>query len=279
MIIMQINAGLGNQMSKYALGRHLAILNGTRLKLDISLFKPNAARKYGLHHFNIQADVATPQEINKLKTSSLSKKFGWFKRSHVGEREPNIFDENILKLKGDFYLEGYWGTEKYFKDIEPVIRNDFKVKYELAGKNKEVADRIANVNAISVHVRRGDYLDDPESRITFGLEYYKNAAEYLAQRVDNPHFFIFSDDMPWVKNNLFFNSPACYVDHNNDDTNYEDLRLMSLCRHAIVANSSFSWWGAWLSEYPDKIIVVPKKLFNDPNLSEKDCIPESWIRM
>ncbi len=279
MIIVQINAGLGNQMTKYALGRHLAILNKTNLKLDISTFRTYKLHNYGLDRFNIQASLATPQEIRRLKTCNIRRRLGLIKTSHVIEKESSIFDESILSLRGDFYLEGYWQVEKYFKDIEDIIRNDFQVKEALTGKNKEVADMIADSNSVSLHIRRGDYLDHPEIYATFGLDYYLRAVEFIARQFINPTCFIFSDDMPWVKKNLKLDFPATYVDHNLANKNYEDLRLMSLCQHNIIANSSFSWWGAWLNNNKNKLVIAPKKLFNNPAQSEKDCIPESWVRI
>lgn len=278
---MQIIGGLGNQMPQYALGRHLAILNKTELKLDITTFDTYKLHNYSLNHFNIQADFATPQEIRKLKTNKLFRKFGLIKKSHIIEKK-HTFDENILQLRGDFYLEGYWHTEKYLKAIEDIIRNDLKVINDLSGKDKEVADKIAKVNSVSLHVRRGDYVSNPinvKIYNTFGLEYYQQAIDFIAKKVNNPHFFIFSDDMPWVKENLQLKFPTTYVDHNKADKNYEDLRLMSLCQHNIIANSSFSWWGAWLNNHTEKIVIAPQKFFNDAELSKNDIIPEAWIKM
>ncbi len=281
MIIVKIIGGLGNQMPQYSLGRHLAILNKTNLKLDISTFQTYKLHNYGLNRFNIQASLATPQEIRHLKTSKLMSRLGLIKPSHLIEKK-HIFDKSILQLRGSFYLEGYWHTEKYFKDIEDIIRNDFQVKETLAGKNKEVADMIVDSNSISLHVRRGDYVTNPiniKIYNTFGLEYYYQAAEFMAQRINNPRFFIFSDDMPWVKENLKLAFPTFYVDHNQADKNYEDLRLMSLCQHNIIANSSFSWWGAWLNNNKNKLVIAPKKLFNIQELLNNDIIPDEWIRI
>lgn len=278
MIIVKIYAGLGNQMPQYALGRHLAILNNTELKLDLTSFETYKRHRYSLDHFNIQANIATPKEINRLKTNKLMRKLGFIKPSHIIEAE-HTFNEKILELRGDFYVEGYWATEKYFKEIKDVIRKDFTVKEELSGKNKEVADMIAGANSVSLHIRRGDYLDNPEVYKTFGMDYYDRAVQLIAQKIDNPHFFIFSDDMSWVKKNLILNFPTEYVDHNLANKNYEDMRLMSLCQHNIIANSSFSWWGAWLNNHTDKIVIAPQKFFNDAELSKNDIIPESWIRM
>lgn len=279
--------GLGNQMFQYAMGRHLALKNQTDLFFDTSFFssKHNYAgcdtRFFSLDNFQIIGKIATKEQIKKLATNRYSKHFGLCKKTHVIEKH-SFFQPEILELKGDYYFEGYWGLYKYFSAIQSTIGEDFTIKTELVGKNKEMAGKISDCNSISLHIRRGDYVSNPVNvKIynTFGLEYYQRATEFIAKKVNNPHFFIFSDDMPWVKENLKLDFPITYVDQNSDSTNYEDIRLMSLCQHNIVANSSFSWWGAWLNNNPNKIIIAPKKLFNDPELSKNDVIPESWIRM
>ena len=141
---------------------------------------------------------------------------------------------------------------------------------------------ILAVNSVSIHVRRGDYLTNPVTFQTHGLcdiDYYKKAIDEILDLVDKPHFFIFSDDQSWAKSNIIFGAPTDYVMHNNSLKNYEDLRLMSYCRHHIIANSSFSWWGAWLGNNPEKIVIAPKKWFNDPKIDTTDLIPDTWLRL
>lgn len=278
---MQIIGGLGNQMFQYALGRHLAILNKTELKLDVTTFDTYKLHNYSLNHFNVQENFATSKEINRLKTSKVMKKLGLIKPSHIIEKD-QVFSEEILQLRGDFYLESYWQTEKYFQDIEEIIKHDFQVKTELSGQNKESANQIATVDAVSVHVRRGDYVANPETLKIHGLcgqEYYARAVSEIVEKVSKPNFFVFSDDPAWAKDNLIFNYPTFYLDHNQADKNYEDLRLMNLCKHNIIANSSFSWWGAWLNNNPVKIVVAPAKWYSDPTKNIQNIVPESWLKI
>lgn len=143
-------------------------------------------------------------------------------------------------------------------------------------------DIIKSCNAVSLHIRRGDYISNATTNTIHGtcnLDYYKRAVEYIKKNSVSPIFFIFSDDIDWVKDNLHLNEKHYYIDWNNADTNYEDMRLMSLCKHNVIANSSFSWWGAWLNNNPKKIVIAPQKWFNDSKLNTFDVIPEKRIKI
>ena len=133
-----------------------------------------------------------------------------------------------------------------------------------------------------MHIRRGDYVSNPTTNKLHGtcsLEYYHNAVDIIAAKVSNPHFFIFSDDHEWARNNFKIDYPLTFVAHNNAGKNYEDMRLMSLCKHHIIANSSFSWWGAWLGSNPKKIVCAPRGWFKDKSLNTNDIIPSDWSRI
>lgn len=289
MVITRLIGGLGNQMFQYALGRYLALKNNTELKLDMSDFETYKLHKYSLDAFNIQKNVASKNEIGRLK--KFKRKLGrrWFlhnafftKNLKYFEEKQFNFDPDIMKLSGDVYLDGYWQTEKYFKDIEPIIRNDFSFTLPQGEKDKEISKLISGCAAISIHIRRADYVADATANKAHGtcpIEYYAKAVELLKEKVDNPHFFVFSDDHEWVKENIKINYPTVYVDHNNAETNYQDLRLMASCKHNIIANSSFSWWGAWLNANPNKIIIAPKKWFADTGRNDSDLIPSKWTRI
>ncbi|MCC6447868.1 MAG: alpha-1,2-fucosyltransferase, partial [Chitinophagaceae bacterium] len=198
-------------------------------------------------------------------------------------KEKNLsFDENILKTPSDVYLEGYWQTEKYFKEISDILRKEFTFKIPPSEANQRMLDTIRLHNSVSIHIRRTDYITDPASSKDMGfcdIPYYKRAVSYLAERVADPHFYVFSDDMNWVRSNFALNFPVTYVDLNNADTNYEDMRLMSSCKHNIIANSTFSWWGAWLNSSEKKIVIAPKKWFNDTSKKSTDLVPENWIKL
>ncbi|NTV98925.1 MAG: alpha-1,2-fucosyltransferase, partial [Chlorobiaceae bacterium] len=182
------------------------------------------------------------------------------------------------------WIEGYWQSEKYFDAISRDIAREFRIITPLSPKSTETKKLIGSTESVSVHVRRGDYVaEDYRGRIhgPLKISYYAEALDIIAQKKRSPHLFIFSDDIPWVKENLRFDFPARYVDHNDERSGFEDLHLMSLCRHNIIANSTFSWWGAWLNRNPTKIVIAPKQWFPDPKMNSltSDLIPDSWIRL
>lgn len=278
-------------MFQYAIGRHLAHINRTELKLDISGFREYKLHAYSLGHFNIMENFATGKEVAKFQKYKRKPGKIWFlynrlvadETKYVKERQFH-FDQKILQLKPPIYLDGYWQTEKYFKDIKNIIRQDFILKLPLSDKSRKVAENIRSREAVAMHIRRGDYVTNQQTNEyhgTCGVDYYHKSVEIMAEKVGNPHIFIFSDDHEWVKENIILDYPVTYVNHNGADKNYEDLRLISLCKHQIIANSSFSWWGAWLNSNPNKIIIAPSKWFNKtkPNVSAKDIIPDSWIKI
>ncbi len=290
MIITRLIGGLGNQMFQYAIARCLSIVNKVEFKMDITgfeLLNPlYTQRKYELHHLNIVENIATPKEIKRFKQKIFISKI--FKKIipsskiyyYYTEKKGFKFDPEVFKLK-NIYLEGYWQTEKYFKNIEDVIRKEFSVKIPIDKKNEELLEKIKSCNSVAVHVRRGDYVTNPihaEFHGTCGLEYYKKCVNIIEEKVKNPYFFIFSDDNEWTKKNLKFNFPMDYVTWNIGK-DYEDLRLMSNCKHFIISNSSFGWWGAWLSNNSNKIVLAPKKWFKDEKRDTFDLIPDKWIRI
>lgn len=286
--------GLGNQMFQYAAGRRLAHIHNTQLKLDLSWFSSVASidtkRSYALDCFTISENFATDAEIEILadrKKTKLQKLIGKVVQKIVTKNISQIkekdfhFDPKVLSLPDNVYLEGYWQSEKYFKDIEDQIRLEFTVRSEPDDLNRKLAENIMKVNAVSIHVRRGDFISNPAANKFHGicsLSYYHNAIDKIAANIDNPYFFVFSDDTSWVKDNLTINHPVTYI-NNNAETAYEDMRLMSLCKHNIIANSSFSWWGAWLNRNPDKMVIAPSKWFNEKNINTQDLLPERWVRL
>lgn len=289
MIIVKIIGGLGNQLFQYALGKHLALLNHTDLKLDITGFDEYKLHAYSLGHFNITENFATREEMARFKRYQRRRGKIWFiynrfiadEQKYTQERQFH-FDPQILKRTGDIYLDGFWQTEKYFKDIQDILRKEITVKSPLQGRDADIAREIEATNSVMMHIRRGDYVTNQQTNEyhgTCGLDYYRKAIAIIAEKVPSPHFFIFSDDHEWVKENIVLEYPSTYVDHNNADKNYEDLRLMSLCKHHIIANSSFSWWGAWLSQNTHKIVTGPKGWFNNPKKKSitSDVIPSDWI--
>lgn len=290
MVIVQLSGGLGNQLFQYAAGRALAEQNQTNLKLDIGLYKRDPLRIYKLNHFNIIEDFATPNEIHRHRPRRrhLLRRFVHHlqrqmlpRNQHPEFKEvtPFLFDEDFSKVKHSTYLIGYWQNEKYFAGIEESIRKEFSLKNNPSGLNNDLQKEIQQKNSVSLHVRRGDYASNPittQRHGTLGVEFYTAAINYMAERTQNPHYYVFSDDIPWVKENLKIPYPVTFVEHNSNGQDYEDLRLMNLCKHNIVANSSFSWWGAWLNQNASKIVIAPKHWLINPKLDSATLIPNSW---
>jgi len=300
MIIVQLFGGLGNQMFQYALGRHLAEKNSSILKLDLSGFETYKLHRYGLHCFKTWEHIATIDEINAFKRRNTShytrfissigmrwrrgvhKKFDIYQNAASIKEKEFSFDPSVLEAKGNIYLEGYWQSEKYFNEIKGILLRELSFKYEQDAINMELSEQIQKTESVSIHIRRGDYVTNPVTNQVHGLcslDYYKNSVNYITNKIPDCHFYVFSDDIPWVRTSFNLDYPVTMVDCNDDSTNYEDLRLMSLCRHNIIANSSFSWWGAWLNPNPDKIVVSPEEWFKDSTKDAKDLIPESWMKI
>lgn len=297
MIIAKLMGGLGNQMFQYAAARRLAWRHNAVLKLDISFLEGeqirSTHREYALKHLNVRAEIVNKDEMNEVlgfgrnplhKTLfKLGRMIGVKTRAFNILKECHFhFDPDVLLAPDDTYMEGYWQSERYFKDIKEIILEELAVKHPIEGKNLELAEMIGSTNSVSLHIRRGDFVTNPETSRVHGvcsLEYYLESIKEISKKVTDPYFFIFSDDLNWVKENLKIDYPVTYVDFNEPDNAYEDMRLMSLCRHNIIANSSFSWWGAWLNSNPDKLVFVPKKWFNQFEADASDLIPVNWIRV
>ncbi len=192
------------------------------------------------------------------------------------------FDPEVLEHIGSVYLSGYWQSYRYFDNIASILRREFSVRSRQMGDNLAMAQLIASTQSVSLHVRRGDYVSCSLAMRRHGvcpLEYYDAAIRIMADRMNSPHFFIFSDDIPWVQTHIQLQYPCTYVTHNGVANDYEDLRLMSQCKSHIIANSTFGWWGAWLSQAPEKIVIAPRSWFAGLDYNTGDLIPSSWLRL
>jgi Glycosyl transferase family 11 len=194
------------------------------------------------------------------------------------------FDPSLLDAPDSVYLDGFWQSEKYFVDIQDILRREFTLKNPQTAIFEQIASIIDERNSVSLHIRRGDIANNPETNLLHGtcsLEYYERAIGYIAKRIELPHFFIFSDDPDWVKENLKLSFPSTNVSCGELLPDYEELHLMSRCQNHIIANSSFSWWAAWLNPTPDKCVIAPKKWFGtlEYDHDTKDIIPTSWVRL
>lgn len=292
MVIMRIIGGLGNQMFQYAAGRALSLRTGVPLRLDISGFA-----NYGLHQgfelqriFNCPVEIANEEDVKNIlgwqSSPSICRvvsrpRMEIFRRAGFIVEPHFYYWSNINNVLSKCYLSGYWQSEKYFSTVISNIREDFSFKISMGHRNSELANQIIRVEAVSLHVRRGDYMSNPKTLATHGLcslDYYRNAMQLISREVRNPHFFVFSDDIAWIKSNLNIDMPCQFVDHNQGGESYNDMRLMSLCQHHIIANSSFSWWGAWLNPNAEKIVVAPKRWFAH-EVNTYDLIPKTWVRL
>lgn len=293
MIIVKLTGGLGNQLFQYALGRRLALEHKTNLFLDTSFFKIYNLRNYELLHFNIAESKPSLSDVLKIKTIKffitsevVIKNLGYIiKRVIKRKRGWLPVSQKFIKIKNNIYVEGSWPSEKYFKNIENVIRQDLTLKEPLDQKYLDILNRINDSNSVSLHVRRGDYLNAKNLKVfapDYSPEYYREAIKIISDKVGPIKLFIFSDEINWVKNNIPLPFPTEFVspDTGLDSADYQELILMSACRHNITANSTFSWWGAWLNNNHQKIVITPKKWFLPAAaIDERDMIPSMWIKI
>jgi hypothetical protein len=299
MVIVRLLGGLGNQMFQYAAGRAIAHRTSAPLRLDLAFYKrpaqsssPDTSRTYDLDRLNIQAGIASRDDVQQIerahRRSVLARIATRFPAIRplcrdlvVNERHFN-FDPGVTRLRGNVYLDGYWQSEKYFQRIAPAIRKELAVKGEPDDANREMARRIRRGFSVSVHVRRGDYVSNSVTHAVHGtctIDYYRAAIAQIVNVGVQPELFVFSDDPAWAQENLRVDYPTTYVTHNGPDKSHEDLRLMSLCSHHVIANSSFSWWGAWLSDNPGKRVVAPRQWFRTVERNTADLIPPEWLQL
>lgn len=298
MICVNINGGLGNQMFQYACGRALAFSNQTSLILDLSSLQKNTntsettKRSFELSDvFKIEVAEACVGDLKILKPilyraiNVLAFKLG-FKGIQISKyfiENEFSYNHNIKKVGKDCFLSGYWQSPKYFDSIASLIRDEFAFQKPLDANNLEISSLIKRVNSISLHIRRTDF-QITNSNDTHGicsLDYYDKAVKFISDKLTDPHFFVFSDDINWAKENLKLPYKLTFISGNNGGKSYIDMQLMSICKHNIIANSSFSWWGAWLNSNTTKIVIAPKIWFANEILNNQttDLIPEEWIRM
>jgi hypothetical protein len=289
-VTTKLLGGLGNQMFQYAAARALADRTGGELQLDVSEFATYTLRRYELDTLRVRARVlpaaaeAPAQGPLVRKARTLVDRLLRVRREGAPVyREPSFaFDPGLLQQRPPVCLEGYWQSEKYFLDDADAIRRDFTLAAEPDAANSAVLARMQGTTAVSLHVRRGDYVTNPNAAAFHGTcspGYYRQAVDHIAQRCGPLTLFVFSDDQDWVRANMPFAHPTVHVDCNPPDRGVWDMHLMKHCQHHVVANSSFSWWGAWLNPSAQKIVVAPRRWFTDAAIDTSDLIPASWIRL
>jgi len=288
MIVSAITGGLGNQLFQYAAARALSIRLASPIKLETTWYQHSPDRKYHLDLFRIHATVASTFEeryFALLKSRKVIKGFEMARNAGIPVGFTALvdkhqgFDERVLTVKGNVYMNGHWQSERYFCSISQLIRYELTLITEPDAVNRVMIEKMDSCEAVVLHVRRGDYVKNTSTNAyhgVCGLDYYEKAIDKLLLQVNVPHFFIFSDDPEWTSENLKLPYVSTYVTHNTGKQDYEDLRLMSRGKHFIVANSSFSWWGAWLSNNPTKNVIAPKQWFKSTAFSGKDLAPDAW---
>lgn len=297
MIIVRLMGGLGNQLFQYAIGRNLSSLTNARLKFDFKYKNPQ--RPFQLNFFSVSTELATWFENDRIAfpfSRSFSSRFVRFIQrripnkvatlldspNYVQEKTLNFDPELLIKVRPSCYLDGYWQSEKYFSRISNELRKELLPRKNLSDSVKKFLDLISANNSVSLHVRRGDYVKSEETNQFHGVcskEYYAQSWQYIAERIDNPSFYIFSDDMEWAKTELSIPFQTVYVSDSKLFSDGDELWMMSRCKHHIIANSSFSWWGAWLSYQEGSITIAPKKWFASLQVNLDDRLPASWIRL
>lgn len=256
MIIAHIMGGIGNQLWQYAAGLRLASKCNTQLKLDLNHFDIDKFRSYDLNKFNITATVATPEEIQRVKQIAAQKNLGI-------EKPPYEFTPEVLDYPDNVWLYGYWQYEKYIADVADILHKEFTLK-KLGATAQHWQDKIRAAEcSVSLHVRHEDFAYHPEvakseNAAILPLDYYRECVNRLKQDYPNLTVFVFSNNLRWCRENLRLNVPTEFI-YGGGLSDVEELHLMSVCKHNIIANSTFSWWGAWLNQNPDKKVFVPIK--------------------
>lgn len=282
MKIVRILGGLGNQMFQYAFYKALQAKNIKALT-DISFFKT-----YGLHNgyeleriFNIRLKSPSKLQLALLKPDQRKWKYRKLKSLFLlknSYREEPVyfqFDSSFLNPKGHHYYWGYWQNEKYFKEIRDTILHDFTFPPLKNSRNIEISNEIKSSESVSVHIRRSDYLKEEGFGNVCDLKYYETAISRMQNEFGKLHFFVFSDDISWCKENIKLDNVK-FIDWNTGPNSYIDMQLMSYCKHNIIANSSFSWWGAWLNQNPEKKVIAPLTWMKGSSLT---LALEEWTKI
>lgn len=292
MILVKLRGGLGNQMFQYAAALRLALTHSTEVRIDSSWYRSEndaTPRRYELDLLNITGTLATSFEVVGLNGVRRARPYEMplallrkvRPRYRFVAEQSLAFDQEILNLGDSVCLFGYWQSERYFQDVEPFVRKQFNFVSTLSPRSTETAARIAETEAVAVHVRRTDYVNDGRAAPLLGacsLDYYKKAIGLIQEVVPNPTYFVFSDDLAWARANLAFGAPVVFVGHNVGRRAHEDLRLMARCRHHVIANSSFSWWAAWLAERGGRVIA-PSPWFGGSTAVANDIVPSRWTQV
>ena len=283
MLVFKVMGGLGNQLFQYAFARRLSLLSGVPFRLDVTGFRKYKLHDYALHKFNIAENIAGPTELMRTKTWYFADKWLGFGAGRSVVEQGLGYDSSFVRKCAGGYFRGYWQSARYFEGIEDQLRREITLKEAMDAFGERTLEKMAAAaNPVSLHVRRGDYVSDGETNRIHGLcsiEYYRAAVERVAEKSGDPTLFVFSDDIDWAKGNLDLGFPTVFMDSGGAAKKHQDLVLMSRCRNHIIANSTFSWWGAWLNANPEKVVVAPSRWFKTEQRDASTLVPEGWIRI
>ena len=299
MILVRLMGGLGNQMFQYAAARGVAFRNNTELKIDTRLLDDNRKREHSIYThrdldlgiFRAELQHATVREVEyfngrqypHIPGKIVNKIRQALRGNNLVVERSKSFEPSILKLGDNKCMVGSWQSEKYFEDICGLVKEDFKFKQTVLPVSGSLRDEILSVNAVCVNVRRGDYVT---SRIysrdigALALSYFQKGISICLEKLDNPHFFIFSDDIEWCREHLRISAPASFVLHEHAGAKFGNyLQLMSACTHFLISNSTFSWWAAWLGEKKGSLVLAPSQWARNPVLIPGDILPPRWKKL
>lgn len=290
MIIVKLMGGMGNQMFQYAFGRSLSLKKGISLKLDLGFLLDRTPKKnfvfrdYDLPIFNCNPQILSEEDKksffgNFIMANKYINKLLPVKNRRFYTEKHFQYDPNVLKLNDDIYLEGYWQSYKYFSEFESTIRKDFSFNHKLNEEEEVINQKILSTNSVCVNVRRTDFIVNSFHGVC-NVDYFKKGLGYISKSESELNIFVFSDDIEWCKENLDFEFPTNFIEHKYAGKKFQSyLQLMTNCNHFVIPNSSFGWWAAWLANYEEKLIIVPKKWFNDNSINTKDLILDEWIKI
>ena len=290
MIVVRLMGGLGNQMFQYAAARRLALASGSSLVVDLGWFAHEARRyrtprEFELGRFGLRARWVTlpPRTVEAWERGEAARLGLRRRRLSVlrDEGAATRVDQRVLAAPDDVLLAGYWQSERYFMEVSDVIRADFSFRGTPPAPYAELLRVARAPTSVGVHVRRGDYVDDPVANAfhgTLDARYYREAVERIAERSGDIHVLLVSDDPEWAAGHLHFDHQVTNVSAAGGDA-VDELRVLAACTHHVIANSSFSWWGAWLAEREGQIVVAPRRWFRDAAIDTSELLPLRWIRL
>ncbi|UDF03388.1 alpha-1,2-fucosyltransferase [Asticcacaulis sp. AND118] len=273
--MVRLLGGLANQLFQYALGRTLAIRTGALLRFDTRDLDNDTLRDYALDVLNVRGCKASLAELDYFRPENSSK-------ITLLQEKSFTYDPTIRLAQAPIYLSGYWQSEKYFFDMDSVLRQDITLATPLSQLGNELAKRMEATNSVSVHVRRGDYVTNSHTNTyhgAVGVDYINKSIQHIHTTHPSSVFFVFSDDIEWTKANLKSEAELVFVPARPDACDAEDMILMGRCKHHILSNSSFSWWGAWLNPSRRKIVIAPSPWFRNPENDTRDLYGERWLKL